>query len=157
MRKDISKENKHNQSKVKRRPSGLGAPLSWNPAHSIFTSVCVIYLFIYASSQPADYMLCLFMLNGFLPDLSSVLDTDHILPVGCKDGKKKSSQPLVSVRLPPTSQSLIKTNIMNINNNNNNNNNKYCINSKLNRELCTEETVSKYLLHKGLQFAGSLL
>lgn len=123
MRKDISKENKHNQSKVKRRPSGLGAPLSWNPAHSIFTSVCVIYLFIYASSQPADYMLCLFMLNGFLPDLSSVLDTDHILPVGCKDGKKKSSQPLVSVRLPPTSQSLIKTNIMNINNNNNNNNN----------------------------------
>lgn len=89
MRKDISKENKHNQSKVKRRPSGLGAPLSWNPAHSIFTSVCVIYLFIYASSQPADYMLCLFMLNGFLPDLSSVLDTDHILPVGCKDGKKK--------------------------------------------------------------------
>lgn len=47
------KKNKHNQSKVKRRPSGLGAPLSWNPAHSIFTSVCVIYLFIYLCFQSA--------------------------------------------------------------------------------------------------------
>lgn len=40
-------------------------------------------------------MLCLFTLNGFLPDLSSVLDTDHILPVGRKDEtnkKKKKKQ-----------------------------------------------------------------
>lgn len=55
------------------------------------------------------------MLNRFIPDLSSVLDTDHILPVGCKD-EKKSSYPQVSVRLPPTSQPLIKTKITNNNN-----------------------------------------
>lgn len=61
------------------------------------------------------FFLCLFMLNRFIPDLSSVLDTDHILPVGCKD-EKKSSYPQVSVRLPPTSQPLIKTKITNNNN-----------------------------------------
>lgn len=62
------------------------------------------------------------MRNRFIPDLSSVLDTDHTLPVGCKGEKKKSSYPQVSVRLPPTSQPLVKTKITNNNYNNNNKN-----------------------------------
>lgn len=79
---------------------------------------------IFASSQPADYTFVLVYAEFFIPDLSSVLDTDHILPVGCKDEKKKSSYPQVSVQLPPTSQPLIKTKITNNNNNNNNNKNQ---------------------------------
>lgn len=42
-RKNISKENKHNQSKIKKRPKGLGAPLSWNSSYSVFTSLFIIF------------------------------------------------------------------------------------------------------------------
>lgn len=49
---------------------------------------------IFASSQPADYTFVLVYAEFFIPDLSSVLDTDHILPVGCKDEKK--------ILLPPS-------------------------------------------------------
>lgn len=59
------------------------------------------------------------MRNRFIPDLSSVLDTDHTLPVGCKGEKKILLPP--SLSSPP---SHFPTPRQKITNNNYNNNNK---------------------------------
>lgn len=140
--KNISKENKHNQSKIKRRPTGLGAPLSRNPSHFIFTSVCVFYLFIiylliYFCFQSAGRLHVVLVYAEWFPSWLK-FRFGHRPYSACRTQRwnkkkkekkkktkpKKSSQPLVSVRLPPTSQPLIKIKITNNNNNNNNNNNK---------------------------------
>lgn len=60
MRKSMSlKENKQNQSKTKRRPNGLGAPLCWNIHH-----IPSWLFFLFPVSQQTKF-LCLFMLKLF--------------------------------------------------------------------------------------------
>lgn len=88
----VSKEKQTKPKQNKERPKGLGAPLCWN---SSFPS----WLFCFQSASRLNFCAHLCW-NGFIPDSSSLLDTDHILPVGCKDENPLTP---VSVQLPPHS------------------------------------------------------
>lgn len=99
----ISKEKQTKSKQNKRRPEGLGAPWCWNSSYSIST------LLLPVSQQTK---LCArFCWNGFTPDSSSLLDTDPILPVGCKD--ENPLNPQSQFNSLPTPQPLNKMKIMN--------------------------------------------
>lgn len=97
----VSKEKQTKPKQNKKRPKGLGAPLCWNSSYSILT-----FLFVcFQSASRLNFCACLCW-NGFIPDSSSLLDTDHILPVGCKDGNPlKPSLLSISSPLPPANPS----------------------------------------------------
>lgn len=80
MRKSMSKEKQTKPKQNRERPRGLGAPLCWNSSYSI---LAFKKKFCFQSASRLNFCACLCW-NCFIPDSSSVLDTDHILYVGSK-------------------------------------------------------------------------
>lgn len=79
MRKSMSlKKNKRNQSKIKREASR-----PWCPIVLEFLIFHLDFFFCFQSASRLNFCACLCW-NCFIPDSSSLLDTDHILPVGSK-------------------------------------------------------------------------
>lgn len=111
---------KTNITKAKsRRPTGLGAPLSWNSSHSIFTFLFIFNVFNFCFQSAGRLHFCACLCGIFHSWLKFGFGHRSYSACWMQRRKKKSSYPQVSVQLPPTSQPLIKTKITNNNNNKN--------------------------------------